>query len=967
MARAASPSLIRQLGALFDGGSAAGLSDRQLLERFVARRDDAGEAAFAALVARHGPMVLGVCRQFLGDRHHAEDAFQAVFLVLARKARSLREPELLGNWLYGVAIRTARKARGQLARRRRTEEERSARSATESTEAPADQSMLEREQTEVLHREINRLPDVFRSAVVLCYFERLTLDEAAHRLRWPVGTLRSRLARAREKLRRGLSRRGVAFSGPALISALAPRSASASVSPLLCNTTTLAATAFVARHAASGARSASATTLAQEVLRTMLLHKLRLTALSLLLVAAVATGAGLLLNHGLAVGDEPVKAPARPAASAAPPNSAKVPNAGRMTVTGRVLDPQGKPAANAQISIIGRSRSPESGIDVQKNPYILLGQGTTDGDGQFRVEASRVSSARFHEVYALAGTSPRSGFGSVKLDPDAEHPAAEFRLRPEQIIRGRLVDVNGQPAAGVEVRLNGVYNESPATEGKNFDSLDSGPGYTWSDVFVALRAMPSAVKTDSQGRFLFAGIGRDLSVSLSVRDPRFAQQRFDFMAGDRDATKEVSLALHPVKIIEGRALAADTGQPIPNAVISVRASADQFGAMVTTKYHADDHGHFNINPYAGNYFRMRAFPPEGQPYLGREHELEWTKGAVKKTVDITLPRGVLIRGKVAEVGTSRPVAGASVQFFPTNPSGDVVNGFEAIVTSKDDGSFNVTVPPGKGHLMVLAPTLDYLPKEIGGGTLFGSGQRGGRRFYAHDVIAYETKAGDKPKELTATLRPGKTLRGRLLGPEGKAIEDAVMLARQPLDPLNLTWQDHDFVHARGGRFELHGLEPEKAVPTYFLDAQHGWGATAELSGKQTGEDVTVRLQPCGQAKARFVGPNGKPLAKRDIGLNVQFLMTPGASQEFFVDRGERLQADAAYLSNVDPKHYGKGLVTDTQGRVILPALIPGAPYRISDVSTRNVLEKGAQIRKDFTVKSGETADLGDILVELPES
>src|SRR4051794_17401232 len=94
MAQVASPSIARQLGSLFDGSSVAGLSDRQLLERFNNRRDPAGEAAFAALVARHGPMVLGVCRQLLGDRHHAEDAFQAVFLVLARKARSLREPEL---------------------------------------------------------------------------------------------------------------------------------------------------------------------------------------------------------------------------------------------------------------------------------------------------------------------------------------------------------------------------------------------------------------------------------------------------------------------------------------------------------------------------------------------------------------------------------------------------------------------------------------------------------------------------------------------------------------------------------------------------------------------------------------------------------------------------------------------------------------------------------------------------------
>src|SRR5580700_1853233 len=121
MAYAATGSVIRQIESLFEGSSVAGLTDRQLLERFIARRDSAGEAAFAALVHRHGPMVLDVCRQLLGDLHHAEDAFQAVFLVLARKAGVIRDPDLLGAWLYGVAVRTARKARSRLARLRRNE------------------------------------------------------------------------------------------------------------------------------------------------------------------------------------------------------------------------------------------------------------------------------------------------------------------------------------------------------------------------------------------------------------------------------------------------------------------------------------------------------------------------------------------------------------------------------------------------------------------------------------------------------------------------------------------------------------------------------------------------------------------------------------------------------------------------------------------------------------------------------
>ncbi len=222
MAHVVTLSVVRQIESLFDGGSVAGLTDRQLIERFVDRRDAAAEAAFAALVTRHGPMVLDVCRQLLGDHQHAEDAFQAVFLVLARKAGSIRDPDLLGNWLYGVALRTARKARGRLARRRQNEEDQAVESPEAVQAVPADQAAMAREQAEALHREIDRLPGPFRLPVVLCYFEGLTLDEAAQRLRCPAGTVHSRLARARDKLRRGLTRRGVVLPAAALAAVLDP-------------------------------------------------------------------------------------------------------------------------------------------------------------------------------------------------------------------------------------------------------------------------------------------------------------------------------------------------------------------------------------------------------------------------------------------------------------------------------------------------------------------------------------------------------------------------------------------------------------------------------------------------------------------------------------------------------------------------------------------------------------------------
>ncbi len=456
-----------------------------------------------------------------------------------------------------------------------------------------------------------------------------------------------------------------------------------------------------------------------------------------------------------------------------------------MTVTGRILDPAGKPATGVPVDVVGVTRSPSAGIDVQKDAFMLLGKTKADGDGRFQIETAGATSARLLDVFVLAGAAgPGSGFGCVNVQPDVRQAALEMRLRPEQLIQGRLVDLSGQPAAGVEVCFSHVMSVSPLTDGGNFDAVYLGFGVERSLPPRDLRTWPKTVKSDAQGRFTVPGIGRGLSVVLFVRDPRFAQQRFDILAADRDLAKEVTLALHPATIIEGRALAADSGRPIPDAVISVRASFGAFGGMFTTKFRADGQGRFKISPYAGDYFRMRVFAPEGQPYLAREHEFAWPKGAVKKEVDLTLPHGVLIHGKVTEEGTGRPVAEASVQFVPVNPPADVISGFEAIVLSKDDGSFRVAVPPGKGHLMILGPALDYVPQEISGGKLYGSGHAGGRRFYAHDIVAYELKPGEESHTLTAALKPGRTIRGRLAGPSGEPVQDAVVLTRQQLDPPN---------------------------------------------------------------------------------------------------------------------------------------------------------------------------------------
>lgn len=286
---------------LWQVGSLTGLSDARLLER-SAEGGPAAQLALAALVDRHGPMVLRVCRRLLRDPHDAHDAFQATFLVLARRARSIRRPESLPGWLHGVALRVSRSLRASAARRRQ-HERRAARGFHLATAEPAGEPDL----PAVLHEELGRLPERFRCAVVLCDLEGLTHEQAAGRLGCPVGTVKSRLSAARGRLRRRLASRGLAPGAGAIAAALAAEAAGASPSIPLLDSTVRAATAVAARGpaAAVGAVPTAVTALAQEVSHAMILSKLK---------AAAAAGATLIAAT-IALAQSPA---ARPGPAAPP-------------------------------------------------------------------------------------------------------------------------------------------------------------------------------------------------------------------------------------------------------------------------------------------------------------------------------------------------------------------------------------------------------------------------------------------------------------------------------------------------------------------------------------------------------------------------------------------------------------------------------------------------------------------------
>ena len=284
-------TVYRDLDTLFEFGSLAGTSDGQLLERFTSVHGVGGQSAFEEVVRRHGPMVLGVCQRVLSDRQAAEDAFQATFLVLAMKARSIRKRESLGPWLHGVAARVARRARALERRRRETA------MPAEAPDWTGPDAPELAELRSILDEELERLPEKYRRPVVLCYLEGQTQEEAARALGWTKGTVSGRLARAKELLRGRLTRRGLASTASLLGASLAPESATAAVPSSLLIPVVRAATAVGLAGMEAGLGSGQAAVLARGILRTMSLARLKMVLPLLILgLGAVAVAAPSLWN-----------------------------------------------------------------------------------------------------------------------------------------------------------------------------------------------------------------------------------------------------------------------------------------------------------------------------------------------------------------------------------------------------------------------------------------------------------------------------------------------------------------------------------------------------------------------------------------------------------------------------------------------------------------------------------------------
>ncbi len=401
---------LRRATLLRDG---AGLTDGQLLGRFLEHRD---HATFAALVKRHGPMVWGTCRRLL-SHHDAEDAFQAAFLVLFRKAASVRPRELLANWLHGVAHRAALHARRTAGRRRAKE-----RQVGEMPEPAGTERDVWRDLRPVLDAELNGLPNKYRAVIVLCDLEGKTRKEVARQLGWPEGTVAGRLARARAALAKRLARHGLAVTGAALAAVLSENAAAAGVPAPVVSRMIQAAGRLAAGEAAAPAVSAKAAALSEGVLKSMLLTRLKVG------TAAVLLGSLIALTCGAAA-----------APRAAAREGAKVTKDGRPPAGGRQRPKERRDCPGALLLarvgglvVLTPEGKEGRGVTVPKDTRLFIWSARFSPDGR-RVAYVVTAEAGPRPPRREGETVPPWPFKVVVQEVGAARPAAVIDLPAQQL------------------------------------------------------------------------------------------------------------------------------------------------------------------------------------------------------------------------------------------------------------------------------------------------------------------------------------------------------------------------------------------------------------------------------------------------------------------------------------------------------------------------------------------------------
>ena len=672
MASLKSGAVLGTIGHLFERGTCLGATDAQLLERFASGRD---ETAFEALVVRHGRSVRAVCLHVLRDPHDAEDAFQATFVILARKAGSLWVGDTLAGWLHRVARRVAVEANRQKARRQAVEQ-----TGIEIDVIASDTRARRDLLVQLLHEEIDRLPEKYRTPIILCDLEELTRDEAAGRLGWPPGTVAGRLARARALLRDRLSRRGhPETAGLALIDGMKRLTSGGLPSAWIRRAVRLVTASRSGVMGTSNVAPCAGATLATGVLRTMMMASLkRMTLFSI--VGVLATTACV-----LAVATAPK---ARPEGDP-PPESAKertVSVSAKLPVSGTVALPDGRPASGTRLFYSTR--------DHAGDPGHLRAEAVADAEGRFSLVIPPVDGPWPGLIGAgtLWAYRPGSFVATIPVYRGALRPGSALRIGVGPTA-GALFEVHhpdGRPVVGAKVSprlLDRHIAEVP-------DRLADLIGFE--------------TLTDSRGRAVVAAFSQEEIRSIEVQAEGYGRQVFMFGHGEINPDPKV-VRLRPVGRLKGR-LVGDPAviRRCPLSVCGFSPSEDPVRYSYSEDIVTDDEGRFEIPAIAVGPHGVKTPGRCDSPWYVRSErgrELVEVKAGETTEVVLTMERAVRVRGVVRESGTEQPIAGVRMA-VAIDETGAMTTGRDGIYEGfMEPGATYViprAVPPG--HAMPLYRT-----------------------------------------------------------------------------------------------------------------------------------------------------------------------------------------------------------------------------------------------------------------------
>jgi RNA polymerase sigma factor (sigma-70 family) len=628
-----------------------GTDDAELLRQFASRGD---QSAFELLVWRHGRMVLDVCRRVLRDELEAEDAFQATFLVLARRARTIGRHGSVGAWLYRVAYRAALAARTRGGRRSELSPAIAESHADPHAVDPADAAAW-REVGQVIDGLVNGLPEKYRAPFVLCCFEGKSNREAARELGCPVGTLESWLTRARERLRAGLTRRHLTV--PAVLTAAFAGDAAFSATRLVTATVHAAGLFAAGQSPADGA--GRPVVLAESLLRGMLATKLKAGVALLLLAGVLTVGAAL-------------AEPERPKSAAPPAKPEEVAASG--VVSGQVTDEAGRPMPGARVW-----------LRDGRLPPLRFRSADADLQGRFR----------FGEVQGgmaiVAAVVPDHSFAAATSSVQPGQPAVDIALvvTAEQDLRVQIRGEDDKPVQGAK-----LVSLSWKTERTD---------WCWFPLDVLPREKMSIPASDKNGWLTIPRIPRGTNFRLFVDHPDFARQEF---VGPAVPKKAATIRMERGWPLTVFAVQADSGKPAKRATVTVTAFPRTYDVYDQP---VDDDGKCSLRVGKTGHVTILVNHPE---LMARRWEqiAKWEDMGDGQTYQFELFRKGKVRGRVVDEKTNKPLSGVSV----TMSAG--YRKVIALTDSDESGRYELEGPQGTVTLEVR-PGAGYRAPEHGSVTV----------------------------------------------------------------------------------------------------------------------------------------------------------------------------------------------------------------------------------------------------------